>query len=226
MVAPYWKYPSVLNGRIKPALVTPRDGEWVFVLGEESLVLPYHRLQDGDTISVTQAVDMTGTDLLRLRWKVDTGALPTTRTVVANAAATFKTSDMFGAGDGCVGVDVFSGLFTQADKGLTLRISDSNSNDGDLRIAAIPSSQSGYTISPAGRLAIFDVAPSPDVDAACTLKVLGLRWNASISIDGTAIFTFAEPANASSPWRHLAANVSKSTASLDLTFTLTLEQYE
>ncbi|WP_426749887.1 hypothetical protein [Myxococcus sp. Y35] len=63
------------QGRIRPERATPASGEYLFVLGDEE---PGRRfeLAPGDFAEVTQAVDVTGVDLVRtaLRLRVPAGA--------------------------------------------------------------------------------------------------------------------------------------------------------
>ncbi|TQF11028.1 hypothetical protein FJV41_36365 [Myxococcus llanfairpwllgwyngyllgogerychwyrndrobwllllantysiliogogogochensis] len=63
------------QGRVRPQRATPASGEYLFVLGDEE---PGRRfeLTPGDFAEVTQAVDVTGVDLVRaaLRLRVPSAA--------------------------------------------------------------------------------------------------------------------------------------------------------
>jgi hypothetical protein len=226
MTSPYWKYPHALTGRIKPSQAVAQDGSWVFCLGEDQSVIQSHRLAIGDTISIEQSWDMTGVDLVRFRWKTDVGDLPVTKTVVSSGPVSFKVSNMFGASDGACGVDIGTAGFLSTDAEKYLRASGTTNNNTDFRISGIPATQDGYTISPAGRIALFDAPPTAEDAAAATLKVLGLRWTAKILVNEAEVLTFYEEPNIDGPWRQLAAHVSKLTGSQAIKFLLELEQYE
>ncbi|GEL75700.1 hypothetical protein [Myxococcus virescens] len=63
------------QGRIRPQRATPASGEYLFVLGDEELGRRFE-LAPGDFAEVTQAVDVTGVDLVRtaLRLRVPPSA--------------------------------------------------------------------------------------------------------------------------------------------------------
>jgi len=101
-------------------------------------------------------------------------------------------------------------------------------------VSAVPATQVNHSVTPAvthavspiGRLAVLEGAIAPESPAGATLTMLGLRWNYTLSVGGTDIFTFADPPNTEGMWRQtLAANVSKLAGVQTVLFSLALEAY-
>jgi hypothetical protein len=233
MATPYWKYPGTLEGRIDPSQVEAEDGTYVFCLGEDAGNLSDRILGLNDEISIEQSVDLTGEDLVRFRWNIRTGILPSPRTLVSAGDATFKTSALMYTGDSLQGVDIAVAGFVPGDRDRWCRVSGTTNNNADFRVSAVPATQTRptdgqvMTVNPAGRLAVLEGAVTAETPSAATIKMLGLRWLMRLEVAETEIFSFAPPSEQIPMWRQtLAANVSKLTGSQLIKFILKLENYE
>ena len=236
--SPYWLDPAALQGRIEPAYADPTDGDYVFVLGqdtEEFGGIGGFQLKLGDVVEVVQEFALPNpiSKFVYFDWRMRTPDFgPAGQVILSAGTVDFLTT----AADPIEGVQLPSSPavpFTESMAGRVLRVSGAtdSSNNGDWVISGVPNASPWDVIGRIGQAALLENSniTARTGDSGVTLELLGLWWHAKCFIDGHLRAEVIEPAVQHSPdgWQRtdMAAHIGKMAAGayVTLRFVLSLE---